>query len=282
MAVPADDLSSLGTRGEAPRPALVHGVARLVVDSHDHGGVTGDPLHRLDVDQAVDARALPASSSVSPDSSTRASRGTWATTKNGVGRRGRIRAVPPAPGPATDARSRQVHIPMNPSQRRWSKGVSSSEGRSAAQASTQALVRGVVLGWAAGRDMVRCPSLKRRYRLSCSEREGTQKRTWPASAAVAGDLDQLTDAALLGLVAELSVGLAGWPRRRWPAPCQRRSRPHRGPHQVRQVLVLLTDVAERPGRRHRDTEALGHPGLRRGRPFVSERLCARSTRPGGR
>ena len=53
VAVPADDLASLGARGEAPGPALVHGVAQRVVDGNDDGGVTGDALHRLDVDQTV-------------------------------------------------------------------------------------------------------------------------------------------------------------------------------------------------------------------------------------
>jgi hypothetical protein len=53
LSVPAYDLSALRTGGEAPGPSLVHGVTHIVVDGHGDGGVTGDALHRLDVDQAV-------------------------------------------------------------------------------------------------------------------------------------------------------------------------------------------------------------------------------------
>ena len=43
--------------GKRPGPALVHGVADVVVDPDGDGGVTGDPPHHLAIDQSVDARA---------------------------------------------------------------------------------------------------------------------------------------------------------------------------------------------------------------------------------
>src|SRR3984957_20884975 len=53
MSVPALDLSALAWTGKTPGPALVHGVPDIVVDRHRNGGVTGDPPHRLAIDQAV-------------------------------------------------------------------------------------------------------------------------------------------------------------------------------------------------------------------------------------
>ena len=53
MSVPAHDLSALGRGRESPGPALVHGVPDIVVGGDDDGGVTGDSLHCLGVDQAV-------------------------------------------------------------------------------------------------------------------------------------------------------------------------------------------------------------------------------------
>ena len=46
------DLSALGVAREPLGPALVHGVPDVVVEGDHDGGVTGDPLHRLAVDQA--------------------------------------------------------------------------------------------------------------------------------------------------------------------------------------------------------------------------------------
>ncbi len=51
--VPSLDLSALALSRKTPGPALVHGVPDIVVDRHRNGGVTGDALHRLAVDQAV-------------------------------------------------------------------------------------------------------------------------------------------------------------------------------------------------------------------------------------
>ena len=51
--VPAHHLSALGLGREPFGPALVHGVPDVVVEGDDDGGVTGDPPHRLDIDQAV-------------------------------------------------------------------------------------------------------------------------------------------------------------------------------------------------------------------------------------
>ena len=53
MAIAPDDLSSLGLCWEAFGPTLVHGVADVVVDPDGDGGVTGDPLHRVAIDQSV-------------------------------------------------------------------------------------------------------------------------------------------------------------------------------------------------------------------------------------
>ena len=78
MSVPAHDLAALGIARCAPGPALVHRVPDVVVDPDGDGGVAGDLLDRLGADQAV---ALELAGQASPDSSTRASRGTWTTTK---------------------------------------------------------------------------------------------------------------------------------------------------------------------------------------------------------
>ena len=65
MSIPAQDLSALGLARKPPGPALVHGVPDVVVDREDDGGVTGDPLHCLSVDEADvleltgERRALP-------------------------------------------------------------------------------------------------------------------------------------------------------------------------------------------------------------------------------
>ena len=53
VSIPPHDLSALGIGREPSGPALVHGVPDVVVERHDNGGVTGDPLHGLAVDQAV-------------------------------------------------------------------------------------------------------------------------------------------------------------------------------------------------------------------------------------
>ena len=53
MSIPAHDLSALGIGRFSPGPALVHGVPDVVVDPDGDGGVTGDPLHGLALDQAV-------------------------------------------------------------------------------------------------------------------------------------------------------------------------------------------------------------------------------------
>ena len=53
MAIAPDDLSSLGLGWQAAGPALVHGVADVVVDPDGDGGVTGDPPHHLAIDQSV-------------------------------------------------------------------------------------------------------------------------------------------------------------------------------------------------------------------------------------
>ena len=53
MAVSPHHLPALGIGRESPGPALVHGVAGVVVDGDGDGGVTGHPLHGLAVDQAV-------------------------------------------------------------------------------------------------------------------------------------------------------------------------------------------------------------------------------------
>ena len=51
--VPPHHLSTLGIARETSCPALVHGVPEVVVEGHHNGGVTGDPPHRLSVDQAT-------------------------------------------------------------------------------------------------------------------------------------------------------------------------------------------------------------------------------------
>ena len=53
MSIPSHDFAPLSGRREPSGPALVHGVSDLVVEGHDDGGVTGDPLHGLAIDQAV-------------------------------------------------------------------------------------------------------------------------------------------------------------------------------------------------------------------------------------
>ena len=83
LAVPADHLSSLGPGREAPGPALVHGVPDVVVDRHHHGGVTGDALDRLDVDQAM-VLELARQLALVAGLVDQVARGTWATTKNGL------------------------------------------------------------------------------------------------------------------------------------------------------------------------------------------------------
>ena len=84
MAVPAHDLSPLGPGREALGPALVHGVADLVVHGHHDGSIAGEAPHRLDVDQAVvfelAGQVIRIAGGID-----QASRGTWATTKNGLG-----------------------------------------------------------------------------------------------------------------------------------------------------------------------------------------------------
>jgi hypothetical protein len=44
---------ALGVGVEPSDPALVHGVPDVVVEGDDDGGVTGNPLHRLAIDQAA-------------------------------------------------------------------------------------------------------------------------------------------------------------------------------------------------------------------------------------
>ncbi len=53
MSVAPHDLSALGITREPSGPALVHGVPDVVVNRHRDGGVTGDPLYRLAIDQTV-------------------------------------------------------------------------------------------------------------------------------------------------------------------------------------------------------------------------------------
>src|SRR5580692_3195457 len=53
MSVPPQDLSALRLGRETAGPALLHGVPDVVVDPNDDGGVTSDPLQRLDVDQTA-------------------------------------------------------------------------------------------------------------------------------------------------------------------------------------------------------------------------------------
>ena len=53
MAVPAHHLAALGIGGISAGPALVHGVAHVIVDPDGQSGVTGDPAHGLGADQAV-------------------------------------------------------------------------------------------------------------------------------------------------------------------------------------------------------------------------------------
>jgi hypothetical protein len=53
MSIPSPHLSALGLSRKTPGPALLHGVPDIVVDRHGKGGVTGDALDRLRIDQAV-------------------------------------------------------------------------------------------------------------------------------------------------------------------------------------------------------------------------------------
>ena len=53
VAIAPHHLPALGIGREAPGPALVHGVAGVIVDGDGDGGVTRQPLHGLGVDQAA-------------------------------------------------------------------------------------------------------------------------------------------------------------------------------------------------------------------------------------
>ena len=94
MSVPPHHLSALGLGREAPGPALVHGVADVVVDGDGDGGVTGDALHGLAVDQAVPFELPGERGALAGRRRPEASSGTWTTTKNGLPVRLRIAPTP--------------------------------------------------------------------------------------------------------------------------------------------------------------------------------------------
>jgi hypothetical protein len=80
MSIPSQHLSALRLGRETLGPALVHGVPVVVVDRDGDGGIAGDLLHGLAVDQA-DALELTGEVGDSLESSTMAVTGTCTTTQ---------------------------------------------------------------------------------------------------------------------------------------------------------------------------------------------------------
>ena len=159
VAVPANDLSSLGARRKAPRPApgIWCGPPSRQQRRPRWRHRRSDAPSRRRSDR--DARALRPARSSRPTlpPGPREGRGPprrtgWAPWPDPIW-------CPPPPPPTASGVATST-IPRNPSQRRWSKGARLSEARAAAQESTQALVReySALGNW---NDTVRCPSLKR-------------------------------------------------------------------------------------------------------------------------
>ena len=127
VAVSAHDLPALGVGRFPPGPALVHRVAHVVVDTDRDRGVACDSSDGLAADEPVSLQL--AGQLRSP-------------------RLTRRPGPPAAHGPRRStgstssprARADERIIPMKPSQRRWSHGVSPSEGIWRARAWRQARV----------------------------------------------------------------------------------------------------------------------------------------------
>ena len=159
--VPAHDLAALGRVGLSAGPALVHGVADVVVDRDGEGGVTGDLAHDIGADEAVTLELAGEGALLARGSSTRAAErhvdddDVGAPTRGGGGT-GCV-------GPRSGSSAKKA------SQRRSSKGVSPSVGTARARASSQARVSAKDAGGSCT-VMVRHCSLKRTERRSSSER----------------------------------------------------------------------------------------------------------------
>ena len=125
VAVSPHHLPALGIGRESPGPALVHGVADVIVDGDGDGGVARHPLHGLAIDQAVPLE-LPGELG-----------GFDGVVDERVERDvddDEVRAARVA-FPDGTAAFDELTMPVKASQRRWSQGVSPSVGTWRAAAS---------------------------------------------------------------------------------------------------------------------------------------------------
>ena len=235
MAVSSSDLSALGAARESPGPALVHGVADLVVDRHHHGGVTGDAFARSRRRSGRACSSSPANSVLSPDSSTRTSRGTWATTKNGFGASAGS-APPVAEARTIEARTKS----LKPSQSRWSHGVCPSLKMGPLGPGLQTgLGLGIGLGGQLGRHGAKGVVEAEERRSCCtSGGPGAPAATASGRAVWATSASSRTECSL-ACFTQLLIGLGAWPHRpaartlsKDTSPDAERSRPDGAGHRL--------------------------------------------------
>ena len=141
-----------------------------------------------------------------------------------------------------------------------------------ARASQSGLGLGVGLGRQLGADGAVLVVEAQEAPLVLRARPERAKRLWASSAGRTGDVGQLDAPSTPWPGRTARARSRAWPRRPAPAPCRRRALPHeQRPDQLRDVPRLLAHMGVGPGRRCRDPEALGGPGLEGGRPLVSNR-----------